>query len=91
MNVTATWQPNPAIQQVVKYRVQRAQVGGSYTVLGEVLAVDPLTFTDSNVPTGQFIYVVIAINLAGDSANSAQAVTPGVPSAPSGVVLSYSN
>ncbi len=73
--MTLTWVPSPGASG---YNVKRAaSSGGPYTVISSNLMVP--NYTDGSLANGNtYYYVVSALNLSGESANSSQAIgTPG--------------
>ena len=73
--VTLTWVSSPGASS---YNVkQAASSGGPYTVIASNLMVP--NYTDSSLTNGTtYYYVVSALNLSGESANSSQVIgTPG--------------
>ncbi len=78
------------------YQIERSDDGGlTYSVITNALPVNSASYTDSNVPSGNYGYRVIALNnLVGNSAPSNVAsatiisppVPPTVPSTPTGLL-----
>jgi len=81
--VTLAWDANPADQAVTKYTVYE-QTGATWTKLVDVTTP---TVTLSNVTPGIHTYAVTASNIWLESARSASAATPNVPSAPSNMII----
>ena len=82
--INLTWS---ASSTATGYNVKRATVsGGPYTTVAS--AITPTSFTDTGLSASTtYYYVVSAVNLGGESANSAQAgatTQPGAGSLPSG-------
>jgi endoglucanase len=80
-NVVLNW---PAAGTATSYNVKRAVTfGGPYTVLGNVTTTN---YTDATPVSGtNYYYVASALNVGGESANSAQAVVPAQVFSPSGL------
>lgn len=79
MLVTLTWN---AANEASSYNVKRSTTaGGPYTQIGSANAG---TYTDASVTNGvTYYYVVSAVNVTGESANSTEAsATPAVPTIP---------
>jgi fibronectin type 3 domain-containing protein len=72
------------------YTVRRSTVsGGAYTVIAS--GITGTSYTDSNLTNGtSYYYVVTPANASGDGANSAEATTATIPSAPTGVTATGS-
>ncbi len=72
----------------VGYNIKRSTTnGGPYTMVASGLIVT--NYTDSGLSSGTaYYYVVTALNVVGESANSAQAgaTTPAVPPSPTGLI-----
>ena len=97
MNVLLQWNRNIE-PDVTGYNVYRGTTsGGPYEKINGALVMQPPlgtkpTYADSSVPTGTYYYVVRAVNPAGESGNSNEAVAAalGPPSAPTGLVATVS-
>ncbi len=74
------------------YNIKRATVsGGPYINIANVLAT---VYMDSGLPYGTYYYVVSAVNAAGESANSTEAVavlTCSTPGTPTGLAATAEN
>lgn len=85
-SVTLSW--SVATGSPTSYNVKRATAsGGPYTTVGTTTA-PTVTFTDSVTGGATYFYVVSAVNVGGESANSlfvSAVPTLGVPDAPTGL------
>ncbi len=85
--VTLSWNASPG---ATGYRVKRSSVsGGPYTLIGSPGAPG---YVDGSLANGTtYHYVVSAVNLVGEGANSAQASGTTAPAAPTGLTRTNGN
>lgn len=77
--VRLDWAPNPAIEQVTSYEVHQTVGQGMETLIG---TTTENFFVIDDVPPGDYVWKVRAINLAGVGPMSQPAYGPDLPSAP---------
>jgi hypothetical protein len=78
-NLILDWSPNPVSELVSQYRVYRTLDGVGPDVIG---VSDTNHFEVPNPAAGQHTYFVQAVNFVGESALSAGAVGPDIPTIP---------
>ena len=87
--VGLSWNTSPG---ATSYNIKRGTVsGGPYTNIATALAT---VYMDSGLPYGTYYYVVSAVNAAGESANSTEAIavlTCSTPGAPTGLAATAEN
>lgn len=82
-NIRISWTPNPENQLVSAYRVFESVDGGSFDLVATV--TEPTVVR--NVSGGVRKWKVQAVNFVGDSPLSESVDGPGLPTAPTGLIL----
>lgn len=85
MTITLQWDDNPAEQLVGSYNVYQTVDGGMQTLVG---STEVSEFVLEDPAPGNYVFNVSAVNLAGEGPQSAPAVGPSVPGAPTNVTIS---
>lgn len=86
--VNLNWPANPVGELVTEYKVHESVDGGTTYNLRGTVPTNQITISD--LPTGEYLWKVVAVNLAGDSPDSNAAASPGVPSKPGDITVTVS-